>query len=30
MVMQDNDKFVLEERKIGFKGNVNFVPYYIK
>ena len=28
MVMQDNDKFVLEERKIGFAGNVNFVPYY--
>ncbi|MBO7091194.1 MAG: hypothetical protein J6W23_05365, partial [Victivallales bacterium] len=26
--MQDNDKFVLEERKIGFAGNVNFVPYY--
>ena len=28
MVMQDNDNIVLEERKIGFAGNVNFVPYY--
>ncbi|MCR4573112.1 MAG: hypothetical protein K5787_05035, partial [Lentisphaeria bacterium] len=26
--MQDNDYIVLEERKIGFTGNVNFVPYY--
>ena len=26
--MQDNDNIVLEERKIGFAGNVNFVPYY--
>ena len=26
--MHDNDNIVLEERKIGFAGNVNFVPYY--
>ncbi|MBQ9445101.1 MAG: hypothetical protein IJU61_00815, partial [Victivallales bacterium] len=26
--MQDNDNIVWEERKIGFAGNVNFVPYY--
>ena len=28
MAMQDNGNIVLEERKIGFAGNVNFVPYY--